>query len=340
MSLAAPAVLRNVDEEIPILDLAPYLAGQPGALERLAGELRRAFVHIGFYFIKGHGVPQSLCDQVFAETARFHARPLDEKMKVKRNQHNVGYLPMKGSTTRHSRINPDNKPNLNEAFFVKRDLPLDHPDVIANKRFRCANLWPESMPGFRETVVTYCDALEALALRLIPIYARALDLPADHFAQAFSVPQYTLRMSHYPPVEVVEENEFGIAPHTDTSFMTLLAQNKIPGLSLRTGTGKWIDAPALDGHFLVNGGDMLRRWTNERFLATPHRVLNRSGRDRYAIPFFFDCHVDWPIECLPTCVSASSPAKFEPFTYASYMAWYQDQNYARDSADGVRIQAY
>src|SRR5207247_7081774 len=82
------------------------------------------------------------------------------------------------------RINPDNKPNLNEALFVKRDLPINHPDVIANKRFRCANLWPEKMPGFRETVVTYCDALEALALRLISVYARALALPADHLSLA------------------------------------------------------------------------------------------------------------------------------------------------------------
>jgi isopenicillin N synthase-like dioxygenase len=339
MSLA-PAVSRRAAEEIPILDLAPYLAGRPGALERLAAELRHALEHIGFYFIHGHGVPAALCDRVFAETERFHALPLEQKLEVRRNQHNVGYLPMKRATTGPSPASPEVKPNVNEAFFVKRDLSPDHPDVVANKRFRCANLWPEGLPGFRETVVAYCGALEALALRLIPIYARALDLPADHFAQAFSVPQYTLRMTHYPPVAVVEENEFGIAPHADTSFLTLLAQNRIPGLSLRTSRGTWIDAPALDGHFLVNGGDMLRRWTNERFLATPHRVINRSGRDRYAIPFFFDCHVDWPIECLPTCVSAERPPKFEPFTYASYMAWYQDQNTARDSADGVRIQAY
>jgi isopenicillin N synthase-like dioxygenase len=339
MSLAAPAIASRTDEEIPILDLAPYLAGKPGAREALAAQLRHAFENIGFYFIKGHGAPQALCDRAFAEAARFHAQPLDWKMKVKRNQHNVGYLPMKGATTRHSQINPDNKPNVNEAFFVKRDLPLDHPDVIANKRFRSANLWPDGLPGFRDTVVAYCDALEALSKKLVPLYAVALDLPADHFDRAFAEPQYTLRMSHYPPVEYTE-NEFGIAPHTDTSFMTLLAQNKIPGLSLRTSSGKWIDAPALDGHFLVNGGDMLRRWTNERFLATPHRALNKSGQARYAIPFFFDCHVDWPIECLPTCTSAEKPAKYEPFTYASYMAWYQDLNYARDSADGVRIQAY
>ena len=147
-------------------------------------------------------------------------------------------------------------------------------------------------------------------------------------------------MSHYPFVEKLETNEFGIAPHTDTSFMTLLAQNKIPGLSLRTRDGRWIEAPALDGHFLVNGGDMLRRWTNERFLATPHRAINRSGRGRYAIPFFVDCNIDWPMACLPTCAGAERPAKYPPFTYAEYMAAYQDMNLARDSADGVRIQAY
>lgn len=340
MTLAAPAVVVHQDAEIPVLDLALYLAGKPGALEALAVQLRHAFEDIGFYFIKGHGVPRVLCDAVFAEAARFHALPLDEKMKVKRNQSNVGYLPMKGATTRHSQINPNNKPNVNEAFFVKRDLPLDHPDVVVGKRFRGANIWPAGLPGFRETVVAYCDAMEALAKRLVPIYARALDLPADFLAAAFQEPQYTLRMSHYPPVAEVRENEFGIAPHSDTSFMTLLAQNQIPGLSLRTSDGRWIDAPALDDHFLVNGGDMLRRWTNERFLATAHRVINRSGRDRYAIPFFFDCMVDWPIECLPSCQGPGKPAKFERFTYAEYMAWYQDQNYARDSADGVRLQAY
>ena len=340
MSLAAPALHRHQDEEIPVLDLAAYLAGAPSALEALASQLRHAFENIGFYFIRGHGVPTRLTDAVFAEAARFHAQPLDAKMQLLRNLHNVGYLPMKGATTRHSQINPNNRPNLNEAFFVKRDLPPDHPDVVANKRFRGANLWPDDLPGFRQTVVAYCDALEALALKLLPIYARALDLPADHFAEPFGKePQYTLRMSHYPPQPVVEANEFGIAPHTDTSFLTILAQNRIPGLSIRTQSGRWIDAPAWDNHFLVNGGDMLRRWTNERFLATPHRVINRSGGERYAIPFFFDCQADWPITCLPTCTEPGKPPKYEPFSYTEYMIWYQQQNY-NQGADGNRLQDY
>ncbi|MGD9617944.1 MAG: isopenicillin N synthase family dioxygenase [Alphaproteobacteria bacterium] len=336
MSHAIAVLQRHNDTEIPILDLAPYLASRRAALDRLAVELRYALERVGFYFIRGHGVPQSLCDDVFKQAERFHAQPLDWKMKLKRNRDNVGYLPMMRAAESEGKI----RPNVNEAFFVKRDLSPDHPDVLARKRFRGANLWPQDLPGFRESVVAYCDALEALAKKLMPIYALALDLPADYFDKAFAEPQYTLRMSHYPFIEKLQPNEYGIAPHADTSFMTLLAQNKIPGLSLRTSEGRWIDAPALEGHFLVNGGDMLRRWTNDRFLATPHRAINRSGQERYAIPFFVDCNIDWPIECLPTCVSGERPAKYPRFTYAEYMASYQDMNLARDSADGVRIQAY
>ena len=336
MNLASSAAPREADAQIPILDLAPYLAGQSGARARLGKQLCQALENIGFYFIKGHGIPQSLCDAAFAETARFHAQPLDRKLELRRNRDNVGYLPMSRSTDPDAAI----KPNVNEAFFLKRDLPADHPDVQAHKRFRGTNMWPDDLPGFRETVVAYCDALEALVKKMMPLYAVALDLPADYFDKAFAEPQYTLRMTHYPHVEKLAGNEFGIAPHSDTSFLTLLAQNKVPGLSLRTRHGRWIEAPALDGHFLVNGGDMLRRWTNDRFLATPHRASNRSGWARYAIPFFVDCNIDCPMECLPTCTSAERPPKYSRFTYAEYMSAYHDASYAKDSADGVRIEAY
>src|SRR3954468_14611863 len=147
MSLAVSAAPRNdADAEIPILDLEPYLSGQPGARERLGKQLCDALESIGFYFIKGHGVPQSLIDAAFAETERFHAQPLDRKMRLHRNRDNVGYLPMSRSTDLDAVI----KPNVNEAFFLKRDLPADHSDVLAHKRFRGTNLWPDDLPGFRE----------------------------------------------------------------------------------------------------------------------------------------------------------------------------------------------
>src|SRR3546814_555369 len=160
---------------IPVLDLGPCLAGAPGALDRAAAELRHALRHVGFYFIRNHGVPQATIDGAFAAAAAFHAQPLEAKLSLKLNEHNIGYMPMRGNTLRTSEVQKDTKPNLNEAFFVKRDLPADHPDVVANKRFRGANRWPADLPCFRETVTGYCDAMERLALSLLPLYARAVD---------------------------------------------------------------------------------------------------------------------------------------------------------------------
>ena len=335
-----PPILPDAVDEIPVIDLGPLRAGDPGALERLGADIRHVFERVGFYFIVNHGVPQALVDQVFEEARRFHAQPLDAKLAIRVNQHNVGYLPMRGATVRHSALNATNKPNANEAFFSKRDLPPDHPDVLAGKPFRCANQWPTDLPGFRETVTAYQRAMEGLATSLLPAYALALDMPSDFFEAAFREPTFTLRMTHYPQQDADAEGEFGLAPHTDTSFMTLLAPNRVPGLAIRLPSGRWVDAPVIEGAFLVNGGDLLRRWTNDRFLATPHRVANRSGRERYAIPFFFDCNTEHVMAPIPSCVSADRPAQYDPITYVDYLSWYRRQNYddARGK-DGVQLAA-
>jgi isopenicillin N synthase-like dioxygenase len=151
---------------------------------------------------------------------------------------------------------------------------------------------------------------------------------------------FKLRMTHYPP-QAAAETEFGLAPHTDTSFMMLLAPNPQPGLSVRLPSGRWIDAP-IEGAFLVNGGDMLRRWTNDRFLATPHRVINRTGAERYAIPFFFDCGADHVMGCLPTCTGPGNPPKYEPMACVENMAWFRNMNYggaAAKDAEGTPFAA-
>jgi isopenicillin N synthase-like dioxygenase len=338
MGDASPALTERSGsgDEIPVIDVSGILAGDKDALAACARNLQHAYEDVGFWFAVGHGIPQALIDRVFREVARFHALPMEEKLRLKINEHNIGYLAMRAATTRHSDVSTDNLPNLNEAFFVKRDLPLDHPDVIANKRFRGANQWPANLPGFRETIVEYCKAMEALARSILPIYAVALDLPPDFFESAFREPQYQLRMSHYPDTPELQQNEYGLAPHADTSFMTLLAPNKIPGLSLRTASNRWIDAPVIDGAFLVNSGQMLNRWSNGRFRATPHRVVNRSGGDRYAIPFFFDCTVDYEMVCLPTCTGPDDPPKYPPTTYTQFVTAYQKANYDHvRNAEGV-----
>ena len=332
------AIRSDAPREIPVLDLGPYLSGSPEADATLARELRHALEQVGFYFIVNHGVPQSLIDATFAAAKQFHAQSEEAKLALRINRHNVGYLPFKGSTIRHSQLNQNNQPDLNEAFFVKRDLPPNHPDVLADKPFRSLNQWPAELPGFRATVNAYCAAMEYLATSLLPLYANALELPPAWFASSFSDPMYTLRMSHYPRQNTSAANEFGIAPHSDTSFMTLLAQNQVPGLSIRLPNGTWVDAPTLPGSVLVNGGDMLRRWTNDRCLATPHRVINRSGEERYAIPFFFDCNYDAVMQCLPTCCLDGRPPRYSAMTYPEYMIWYRDLTYGAARQDDAGMQ--
>lgn len=313
---------------IPVLDISAFLADEPGALETLAAELREALEHVGFYYISGHDVPQRLIDQVFAECARFHAQALEAKMALRANEHNVGYMPVNGYVSKSSRVESAKRPNLVEAFFVKRDLPPDHPDVLANIRYRCTNQWPTSdaLPGFHDTIVAYCNAMERLCKRMLPVYAVALDLEPHYFGEAFREPQYALRMSHYPPAESGDADQYGVAPHTDSSFLTMLAQSELPGLAIRTSSGEWFDAPVIPGTFIVNSGDMLRRWTNHRFLSTPHRVINRNAnRHRYAIPFFFDATYNYPMVCLPTCQSPDNPPRYEPTTYLDYMRWFARQ---------------
>ena len=151
-------------ETIPIIDLGPYLAGEAGALDRTAKELRFALTEIGFYFIVNHGVPRQQINDVFAEVKRFHDQPVEKKLTLKIDQHSTGYLPMRGNTLRTSTIQTGTKPNLNEAFFVKRELAADHPDVLSNRRFRGLNRWPDGLPGFRETVLAYCNTMERLEI--------------------------------------------------------------------------------------------------------------------------------------------------------------------------------
>ena len=158
--------------------------------------------------------------------------------------------------------------------------------------------------------------------------AVALGLAPDWFEEAFREPQYVLRCSHYPPHEP-GPGQFGIAPHSDSSFMTLLAQSALPGLAILSQSGRWIEPPVIPGSFVVNSGDMMKRWTNERFLSTPHRAINTTpNADRYAIPFFFDCNIDHLMTCIPTCTGPANPPKYEPTSYSDYMAWFYDRNYA------------
>ena len=327
MAIAAPSQPPRVAHDaIPVIDVGPYLRGTSGALETAAGALRHALEEIGFFVIVNHGVSEELIARTFDEARRFHERPLDWKMALRMNEHNNGYMAMSRYAVWTSEVNANTKPDLNEAFFVKRERTPDDPLVIGGRRFAGPNRWPDDLPGFREKVLAYTDAVDALARRLLSVCAVALDLPPDYFDAAFAQSQFSFRLSHYPPVQA-EANQFGIAPHTDANFMTFLAQTDVPGLQVRMPSGEWLDVPYVPGSFAVNSGDMMARWTNGRFKSTPHRAVPPVGRHRYAIPYFLGPHLDTVIACVPTCQSSDAAPKFSPITYGDYLYWWYDTNY-------------
>lgn len=312
---------------IPLIDVGPYLAGEQSALEKAGSELRWAFERVGFYYMRGHGVPPDLIVAMFEAARCFHAQPLDRKLTLGINEHNIGYMPMGGSMFRTSQVQRNTKPSLNEAFFLRRERSPHDPDVIANRKLRGLNQWPSELPGFKDTVLRYMKIMEDLGRKMVRVYAAALELPADYFDAMFETPTLVQRLTHYPAQPEYEEDEFSIAPHTDSGFMTMLAPNQVPGLSIRLPDGRWIEAPAIEDAYVVNGGDILRRWTNDRFLSTPHRVINAVAKPRYAVPFFFDPHPDTLITCLPSCRSADNPPKYPPILYDEYAVWFATRNY-------------
>ena len=316
----------TADEEIPILDVGPFLRRERGALPRLAKEVRYALESIGFFFIRNHGVSQDLIDRVFAESARFHELPLERKMAIVVKESLSGFLPTRIQQIKSFEGMQANKPDLVEAFFMARESGTnsDGPEGLSSPS---GNQWPEGLPGFRETLIEYFDTLEALCERLLPVYASALDLSTDFFDEAFLDGKACCaqRLSHYPSIEL-EENQYNTAPHSDGSFITLLAQSKVPGLQIRSQSGKWFKAPALDGCFLVNSGELLRLWSNDRFLSTAHRVINTSSGDRYAIPFFYSPSPDTLIECMETCKGPDNPPRYEPITVGEHSEWFARKN--------------
>jgi len=314
--------------QIPVIDYGPYFAGERGALGRLVPQVRHACENIGFFYALNHGVDDALVDRAFAAARRFHALPLDAKLALRLNENNIGYLPIDASLQGASTVHKATRPNRNESFFISHDRGADHPEFRAGIPLRGRNQWPAALPDIRDPMTAYFRTLGAMCDRMLPAFAAALDMPADFFAPFFANEgHHNLRFLHYPPQDADEDNLFGQAPHTDNSFMTALARTDVPGLAVRLPSGEWFPPPIVEGTYLINLGNMMRRWSNDRFLSTPHGVLNESGADRYSIAYFHSPNPDSVIECLPSCVSTDNPAKYAPAVYRDLVLEFYRANY-------------
>ena len=309
--------------DIPVVDIARLGQG-PAGLRTVAAEIGAACRDVGFFYVRNAAVPSGLRDAVFAAAEAFFACPVAMKQAVSiaRSRHNRGYVGMAVEA-----LDPARGPDRKEAFNVGLELDPDDPDVVAGRPFRGPNLWPD-LPGFRDTLLRYYEALTAVGLDLHRAIAVDLGLPETFFLDKFARPMATLRLLHYPPIPTEHGPQLGAGEHTDYGNLTLLATDDVGGLEVRSRDGTWLRAPVIPDAFVCNIGDCLMRWTNDIYVSTPHRVVNPSGRERRSVAFFLDADPDAQVACLPTCTDAARPPRYPAISAGAYLRARLDATYA------------
>jgi isopenicillin N synthase-like dioxygenase len=285
---------------LPLIDLSRGSPAEQAAL--IDAALRQA----GFFAITGHGVDEALRAAAFDAAHRFFALPQasKERWHVDRWPLKRGFDPIGWQA-----LDVNQPPDLKESFYLG-------VEAIG------PNQWPDEalVPGFQAACNAYSNAMLALSRRLMGLFALALGLPDGYFGDFIRHPTCTTRLLHYPPQPAdALPGQIGCGAHTDWGALTLLTQDEAGGLQVQSGGG-WLDVPPLPGAYIVNTGDMMPRWTNDRWPSTLHRVINRhSGRDRWSIAYFFDLDAEASIEPLAVCVSDSHPARYAPITAGEHL---------------------
>jgi len=324
--------------KIPTIDIAALLDQDATARRPVAEQIGRACEEIGFFYIRNHGIAQSLIDQAYACSAAFHHSPVPwrEKVHVQNSRGNRGWLP---STLAFNDPDPElyrlspaaaeddhiSKPRLHSGFDLSLDIPPDDPDYLAGNIMLVPNQWPDWLPGFRDDVMAYYNAVMALGNRLFRALAIALDLPESFFVDRAKKPTSQLRLLHYPPNDMpMDQKHLGIGAHSDFECFTILNQRSA-GLQVMNSANEWVEAPPLDGTFIVNIGDLIEGWTNGRFKATQHRVVN-TGLERYSLPMFFAVDYATVVEPLPQFVTAERPAGYTRIVAGEHLAGFSIQD--------------
>ena len=305
---------------IPVIDIAPFIAGELAGRAAVVRQLADAAERIGFFAITGHGVPGQVMDALYDTAHAFFALPLEEKQRVAppvptyaRGYKAIGFEALAAGNALST------PPDLKEYWhFGREDLPEDpYYTGPAGRKHFFRNLWPARPQGFREAADAYYKAMEELSGVLCRISALALDLPEHYFDDKIDRHITAARINYYPRQdEPPAEGQLRAGAHTDYGMLTILSGEPAPGLQVRDRAGRWIDVATDKYRFVCNIGDLLMRWTNNRWVSNTHRVLNpprETGRtaSRMSVAFFHHPNHDAKIECIPGC-AGDAPPKYEP----------------------------
>ena len=270
-----------------------------------------AYNTYGFGYIINHGIEKTLIEQLFQVSKQFHSQPLSEKMRVALDHNHRGYIAINTSTDVNSKLADVKKPNQSESFMMMREDKSELPDVYLSG----PNQWPK-LENFKEVLEKYTFNMTKLGRNLMRLALLSSGVKDLSVMQSLDTPTIWLRLLRYPPISKNSPSDlYGSAPHTDFGCLTILAQDEIGGLQVQTREGEWIDVPKLEGSFVVNVGDMLSRYTNGLLRSTPHRVINKSGKERFSCPFFFDPHTNAIVQPL----KGTGKPKFSPIKFGEFL---------------------
>ena len=280
-----------------------------------------AYNTYGFGYIINHGIEKTLIEQLFQVSKQFHSQPLSEKMGVALDHNHRGYIAINTSTDVNSKLADVKKPNQSESFMMMREDKSELPDVYLSG----PNQWPK-LENFKEVLEKYTCNMTKLGRNLMRLALLSSGVKDLSVMQSLDTPTIWLRLLHYPPISKNSPSDlYGSAPHTDFGCLTILAQDEIGGLQVQTREGKWIDVPKLEGSFVVNVGDMLSRYTNGLLRSTPHRVINKSGKERFSCPFFFDPHTNAVVQPL----KGTGKPKFSPINFGEFLCEELEASYEK-----------
>ena len=317
------------DWNIPVIDLEPYWSGTPEGKASVAREVGWACENIGFLVIANHHVPQQLIDRAFAVSRAFFDLSTAEKSRFKPADGAAprGYHAL---ATRNlaKTLGYDTPPDLREQFYVGPlgPRPANIAAIPGAALYYMENIWPEQPAAYREVFTAFYSTMERLAAQLMRVFALALRQPEDFFDDKIDHHFNSCPANHYPVVDGDPlPGQIRAGAHSDFGSLTILAFNDAPGgLQVMMPDETWLDVSPAPGHLVVNLGDMMARWTNDRWKSTVHRVVNppvdlRGESRRMTIGYFLHPNYDAEISCLESCCDSDNPPKYPPIMAGDQM---------------------
>ena len=313
---------------IPAIDLRAFLRGSAVEQAAIAASVDDICRRTGFLIIENHEVPSEIIENAWTHSRAFFDLPLEEKLTAKSADPKCprGYFPMASETLAKS-LGVDTPPDVKESFGIGRlNAPPIELSAAENEFYFGDNLWPTSLPDLDSTLTTYFDAMTELGEKVLSLFAAALEMPHNYFEYFHTHPMSALRCLNYPDSnEPLLPMQKGAGEHSDYGSITILKSDpNIPGLEIKLASGEWAKAPLVGDAFIVNIGDMMARWTNDRWVSTLHRVIQPDGPKigtsrRQSIAFFHNTNLDAEIECIPSCLAPDEQPKYEKVLSGPYL---------------------